>query len=359
MTIIMGYTVGIVPIVMGDILVTRAGASDSMFNKLAFGQMNEEAAAHVSMLRQKVNIINDDMILVWAGNLLQASAAFRHIAEAIERRPAAAEDIGAVIGAIPEGQRNDLSLIGLIQKSSGFTSFFWHNALQIPVEVCGNAVIAGTGIDYVARLVAELEHKRRCNPQDDESDELKAVLFAMLIAAEAAGLEHFSGANLVDRWGGAIEVASFERRRAKKLSDTLYAFWDFQTEAGGRLELIPKFVKVQYHKDLLVIFLLRGQGSSREELRFEVYVWGVPPLISPYQIGSVVHVPHPSFRYDYLCSQIALKTGTTVHRVNSLVLADKDSLAIRFFQDGQKTAVQVDRDYEIAIEEFAREMQSH
>jgi hypothetical protein len=65
----------------------------------------------------------------------------------------------------------------------------------------------------------------------------------MLMAAEAAGLEHFSGANLVDRWGGAIEVASFERRRAKKLSDTLYAFWDFQTEAGGRLELMlpPRF----------------------------------------------------------------------------------------------------------------------
>ncbi|WP_423868820.1 hypothetical protein [Bradyrhizobium sp.] len=75
------------------------------------------------------------------------------------------------------------------------------------------------------------------------SDELTAVLFAMLMAAEAAGLEHFSGANLVDRWGGAIEVASFERRRAKKLSDTLYAFWEFQTEAGGRLELMlpPRF----------------------------------------------------------------------------------------------------------------------
>ena len=90
MTIIMGYTMGIVPIVLGDILVTREGASDTEFNRLAFGRMNEEAVARVSLLRQKVNLINNNIILAWAGNMLQARSAFRNIADTIEHRPAAA-----------------------------------------------------------------------------------------------------------------------------------------------------------------------------------------------------------------------------------------------------------------------------
>jgi len=358
MTIIMGYTIGIVPIVMGDILVTRTGALPSEFNKLAFGRMEDEAAAHVCMLRQKVNIINDNMIIAWAGSLLQARAALSHIADEIEHRPDAASDITAVIHAIPEEERDDLSLIGLFRRRDK-TSFFWHGVKCVSVEVLTNAVIAGSGTDFVVKLVAELEHAYRTRlPDNDDGmlrDQDKAISYAMWIAAEAAGLEHASGENLIDRWGGAIEVASFEMGRAKKLSDALYVFWDFHTEGGGRLELVSKFVKVQYHEDLLVIFLLSGQGPSLEEMTFEVEVWGIPPLLSPYRIGSVVQVPRPTFGYDHLCSQIVIKTGTTAQKVVTRVLRRKDDHSIRFWQHGRKTAVEIDDDYKSAIETQARE----
>ena len=355
MTIIMGYTVGIVPIVMGDILVTREGAFDSAFNRLAFGRMDDKAPAHVTMLRQKVNIINDNVILAWAGDFFQARAAFRHITETLERRPEAADDIRAVIAAIPEAERDDLSLIGFIRNPAS-TKFFFEGIKRIDVQALQNAVVAGSGMGYVGQLIGELEYSYRTGRNVDMPDPIKAVLYAMEIAAKAAGMEHASGENLVDCWGGAIEVASFEQERAKKLSDALYLFWDFHTEAGGRLELVPKFVKVEYHNDLLVIFLLTGRGPSRKELTFDVGVWGVPPLLSSYHKGEVVQVPRPTFAHDFLCSQVVLRTGTAVRKVTSHVLMGMADPAVKFIRHGRQTAVQIDAGYEAAIEASARKM---
>jgi hypothetical protein len=113
--------------------------------------------------------------------------------------------------------------------------------------------ISGTGEKAFMRMLPDL--LSQAPPPNDKVERLFwAEIFGLGMAAQLIGQEIMTGSNLLDWWGGGIEVATYEDDKFVKHGNVLHTFWHRNlSSSNAAIELVPKFIKYDYFQDALVI----------------------------------------------------------------------------------------------------------
>jgi hypothetical protein len=159
------------------------------------------------------------------------------------------------------------------------------------------------------------------------------------------GYEATSGQNLLERWGGGFELATFVQQRFRKVGGILHAFWKAMKLQGSELvlELIPMFLKSDYWNDVLVLRVMELElqnGSAGSVKRDEVHL--VFPLLKGKENYDMRTFQVPDFSHTTLCCYVSPGAITpnpgeyvrTEHRVGGV-----DLLHIHSSAEGYKLGI--------------------
>ncbi len=241
------------PIYIGDMLLSSEGASDKSVDIPAARDISAwlppSVARRVSGLRQKLTILDGGHIIAWAGNMLQARSLIKDIQLAITRGARTWMDIQSVVEQVPLEDRDDVSLIGTIvcPETNSFENFCY----EVQRISLGDIEVdaAGTGANDIFEIITQLP----IGNSEFERDGLFSFKAALAISGVLVGHETFTGQNLLDWWGGAIEVAYLRQGKFEKLANVLHTLWKANKVGGGyELTLVPKFLKYDYFSDAFV-----------------------------------------------------------------------------------------------------------
>jgi hypothetical protein len=315
-----------VPLYIGDLLISRKGKTAEKVDIPASTDINAklpaDAARSVTGLQQKINIIDDRLIISWAGSLLQARALIRDIRAAVEQGASSFEDIGEVVENVPMTDRNELSLIGTIltpdveQPGGIHLSHFNYCADRLVLD---DVVVraAGTGADDLFELLPQMVASNPPPNCDRESEQFFRWIAGQgyMLAASFIGYETSTGQNLLDWWGGAFEVATLTGGKFQKISNVLHTIWRAVRvdQKKYEIQLSPKFIKYDYFNDALVAQTmnvsfnqLNGKAIT-EDHSFRIYT----SLLKSRSDYDFSKFKFPTFSHSTLCCYVLLEPQDT------------------------------------------------
>ena len=319
MTLIARLTRNGTPLYLGDLLISREGKTSERVDIPTVANINAKLPPDITRsvvgMSQKLNLISDRLLVAWAGNMLQARLLTREIAEKVADGIATKwQDIGAIIDRIPEGDRNDVSLIGTIL-NPGIDIQHFHLCAQKKLVNGIEIVTAGSGADDLIALASQTGVI-----QTGTTDNfLWAVKQGLSLAAALVGYELSTGDNILNWWGGAIEIAGIANGRFRKASNILHSIWQATMTDKDRYEirLIPKFIKYDYFEDVLLVQTLDvsdplgvGTGEVNEHA-----LWCYTPLLKNRNQYDFSKLVIPDFSHHTLCCFISMPSGAKFLRI--------------------------------------------
>lgn len=322
MTVIAGLFLNDVPALLGDILITAPGPSNKTLATPTMGNVNtffEPQYVHVPVLRQKVNILSDKVMVVWAGSYLHARALVGEMKRELDRtgRP---EVAGEVLASWPEQDIKDLSII-VVARGAQRTGIHWYGRmLDLKSKVFKRALLSGSGMEDMAQFILRME-EADLGLDERLPDPPKMALHALSLGTQAAGWEYVTQENLFNAWGGIVEIGMYNGGKTSKVDEMLYWFWEFDIPSGT-LRAHRTFVKQEYQNDLLVTYTLSSDDVPRVVI--------VPPLLANYGQDAKIEVAPPKLTYKWLCSSVVIRDGNKTVDIYSSVERVSDPLPIRF-----------------------------
>ena len=254
-----------IPIYIGDLLLSAdvkpSHVVDIPAGKDINARLPEGAHRAVHALRQKVNLISDRLIIAWAGSYLQALSLMSEMKRAIDNGDLTLETIRQIVESRDPGDRDDLQLVGTILTPDHLDKgrvHLQHFEYCIDCVSVGEVKIyaGGTGADDLLQIIPQ---GVAANPLPDcqpESPEHYGWAFTQALGVSGAliGHETITGENILDWWGGGIEVASFVDGKFQKLTDVLHTIWRAIKIDSQRYEIrfVSKLIKYDYFEDALV-----------------------------------------------------------------------------------------------------------
>jgi hypothetical protein len=146
-------------------------------------------------------------------------------------------------------------------------------------------------------------------PEDNENL-LWAVRQGLALAAPLVGYEASTGNNILNWWGGAIEIAGVANRRFQKATNILHTIWRATRTDDNRYEikLVPKFIKYDYFEDVLLVQTLdlsdppiTGAGDIIEHA-LRCYT----PLLKNSRQYDFSKLVIPDFNHRTLCCYVSM-----------------------------------------------------
>ena len=310
------------PLYIGDLLVSRDGEAAEQVDIPASKDINAMLPTSVGRsivgLQQKIIIVNDRLIVSWAGSYIQARALIRDIRTAVDRGASSYEAIDEVIENVPESDRNDVSLIGTVltpdseQRGATRLSNFHYGACRCvfgDVEV----VAAGTGADDLFQLLQQILAAEPLPNCDRESDEFFNCVMKLgyALTAYLVGDETSTGQNILDWWGGAFEVATYTSGKFEKFSNSLHTSWRAVRVNPEKYEiqLGPRFVKYDYFGNALVAQTLNlSSGQAKGLVNIEEHSCRIyTPFLESESDSDFSKFSIPSFSHKALCCYVFIE----------------------------------------------------
>jgi hypothetical protein len=188
-----------------------------------------------------------------------------------------------------------VSVVGLARGPSKTSFLYGGETRHFNSRIFTNVVAAGSGAHGIASLIQRMEET---GVRVKGAPALwKVVSYAMALGSQVAGIEYITQDNLLDGWGGGLEIAVFSNGIATKVGEILYGFWRCdRREDEWHLRFVPTFVKLEYQNDLMIMYLVSKDDGPR--------VSAIPTLLSTYRDGESANVQAPSLAYNYLCNSI-------------------------------------------------------
>lgn len=254
-----------VPVFFADALLSAEGKWPFQVDITASQDINallpSDTACQIAGTVQKINVLSDRVVVAWAGDTDQAKQVIGSIAKLDQDKRLTSATLSQLIEASKDKIKDTVALIGgLISKNDigEITNVEWFdfngnlrflNSGNVSYEV----TVAGTGKNTFLKLFNEL-----LPTFGDNSDLL--VLADKIAASLISTLfpyEIMTGSNLMEWWGGAFEIATFnsDTKSIQKVSDILFTFWRVTPGKDDQVELalVPRFIKQGYFTDALVL----------------------------------------------------------------------------------------------------------
>jgi hypothetical protein len=266
-------------------------------------------------LAQKNALIGGNFVIAFAGDPTQAKDIAETLRLAARDEAMSIEIYDRAMTTVAPERRSRLSYIALLYSvdnadppTSLLTTLRSADIQPSFGGPLGPLLVAGTGAAMFMGSLSDAVGQLKI--YDHFPDGLGAVMFALGQIAGALGNELKTPTNLLEKWGAGFEiVALHEGGIFKKVGDVLFLFWEVVQEGGGyRLQLNPKFMKIDYWRDFLIIRVrdltddeqgngpiwtdrVHAIGPMLEANEFKVSEFSMPPLDSTYTCSFVEPPP--------------------------------------------------------------------
>lgn len=312
MTLIAAFFCDGVPIILGDIIISRPGRTGATIGVPTIGESTNISPAgsgySITGLRQKVAVLSDDLALAWAGNVIAARTLVEELRTRLLAGKLTVDSHNAFLKYEAYGITGNrkASLVGFLKDSGRITSF-GHNALIFASPVFGNVTMAGSGAAAIQQALLKFPTPLTLL-RGDPNALAGAIAKSLIVTGSFLQMESATHDSLRAFYGGGYELASFVEGRFSKIDDVTYIFWYAEIrreEPRVKLYMPPHLLmKVSYKGDSLIIRALRGQRDPKT---------GKMPLQdSTHLISPVYSIPEedfdlsnrPAMKSRFLCNYV-------------------------------------------------------
>lgn len=264
MTLIASFTINGYPIIIGDLLISSQAGAIKPCRIPTVGEITNifpDISTFVPVgLSQKVIIVDDDFVLAWAGNKLQATVAVNIIFERNTHCKLDAKSILELLREFEEDQDfNELSLICMVKEGDKISRSSLR-ARHLQTNNFGELIVSGTGADCDSIFWYLNQLEQNIIEEDPIGSAVGSILtyFASLMSVEMFKPSKNFVHNLYHYYGGGYEIATYINSRITKIDEI--AYWYFIAEPEDQhvnLKLAPsKAFKYSYKNNILHIFAI-------------------------------------------------------------------------------------------------------
>jgi len=332
MTLIAGVNAYGFPLVIGDILVTREGGGESNIgiphNRKINRKLPLDAHFSVSGLRQKVNILSEQLAFAVAGDAKQAHDFLETMRNCCFKQNLSFDRLQQVLAAIEPSRTNKLQAIGIFLSKSDneYPQTIAFNCDYIQGKGF-DLVLGGSGTNTFLETVREASTQWPEKSSEAETNYTNAHSVGLSLLGHLTGQEYINGENINERWGGGFELLSVRLGKLKKFDKIIHLVWNLVKDGDGRymLLLLPKVIKFEYWNDLLIIrnFQIGNGFELNRELDRSVHV--VTPILYDEGPIDLENLPAASDRIDVICNHI-VPDNTTGGRCSTHVSWDYEGI---------------------------------
>ncbi|TLS77265.1 hypothetical protein FE236_03735 [Mariprofundus erugo] len=311
MTLIAAMRINEIPIILGDLLISRETMGDSPPNVSIPSRhqvnsfLGRNSELQIVGLSQKVNIIAENFCLAWTGRKYQARSLIRHLHEQCRGRRVTVRQFSELLDQYPADQMSDLQCIAYLYDVE--TRGFWTKERMMPMfslDGLEGVQVGGSGTE---RFIQTIESIMEGNIEGEYTSLEESLGRVMSFTSMAFGNQVMNGEGIEKGWGGGFEVAYLHGQYFEKLSDVMYLFWTVEELNDGVLAIegFPQFIKSSYQGDRLRILVCDWSPDSGVD---RLYV--VDPL---FDIDKSVPVEIPNTDYKWLINFFYCKPSTNLH----------------------------------------------
>jgi hypothetical protein len=260
------------PMYFADALITQQDLPWDPRSVVAAENINQHLPADrefsIAGMRQKLNFLSERLLLAWAGSEHQARQLFRVLMELERDDCLTMENIEQVIEGAPFESFDELSIIGTLmtpdQEGGGvtITQFDFNVKIADLKRHEGSVTAYGTGAKRFFAVLPDL--LQPIHVQEEKF--IKAEQLAAGLIGTFFPHEIMTGGHLLEWWGGAFEIATFDNGSIRKRSNVLFTLWRLIPNIDGsyQLALAPRFIKQHYFDDALIVqdlkVVIQGNG---------------------------------------------------------------------------------------------------
>lgn len=247
MTLIAVYEYRGVPVILADVVLSTEYANLTMTPVPSVHDMHR--AVHISGLVQKIFRFGPNLVLAWAGGVLNAKAVVDALVARVGSAPIRATTVQDFLSDIPEAA--SLQIVGIcINERRKAELIQWRCHGEV---TSGSRIFAG-GTGYrealnVFRVIARAPQASTA-PNSDVALTSALTVAATLIHSEADGFP-----SLQRRFGGAYQVAFSFKRKIELLTDWTLISWRTGSLRPGHRHLTfdPVIFRFAYNEDCLLV----------------------------------------------------------------------------------------------------------
>lgn len=304
MTVIATFHFPNYPMVFGDMLLSGPEDTSKICSLPTIGDVRnvfpEGSGWTITGTTQKIAIISDGCVVVWAGSKLGARFAIKELYQLASKQEITLSLIEATLRDINSDIAHlGTSLLGVVRSESGFETFAYQPDEKIIMADSTPVCLAGSG----ARPVAQFLTRVRLRPDYPHSAE-RAYSLGLQLGGIHLRMENANDNQLLQYFGGGYEVAVYNGERFTKDSGVTYILWDGRDPDHLSRFAHPSLVlTMNYVEGVLLIY----------SQKFEVKAGG------KFEIGEIsVNLVNPIYRNVDLSftptpASISQKTPWIVH----------------------------------------------
>lgn len=367
LTVIASFSIENNKVLLGDLLVSSnevEGRQIKLPTTGNIGHVFPPGSGFIPVgLKQKLCVIDDNLVVGWAGTHYVARAVIKQLKDQLGGRAVTQNDLKSFFENIDPCYQKELGIVGA--HFDGKVSYtFGYNCQGFSSSYFGEVCFAGTGISDLKALMDDFEASGNPSLQISERNPLeKAIVGTLVVASALIGNEVVSSQNLLQYYGGGFEIVSRVKDRFEKIGDITYMFSMITEQQNGEMFVsLPQIVnKYAYHNDLLVIrsMVLSANADGSNETILSVdndNIHVVTPINRGIIKGEVDAIATPSLNSRFTCNFYLLqrKDGSSAFLYSINYSSEKNN-NISFDEKGEVVSLRFHNDFITGAVQLARE----
>lgn len=269
MTAIAGFSVNGNPFLIGDLLVS--GPENEIFtaNIPTIGSVSEifptGSGFTVTGLRQKICIIDDHLMIAWAGPLISAKAIINDIIIKNKEKSFTGNSIINYFNNIDTDLyiKGTSFIVYLINEDISLTHFVYsgNHSDSYELDKIGPVYSCGTGKEFINGLIHKLEKFNKdkdlkTNMHGDDEYGFISFGLAMDIATSMMSLDIYSPQeSILHYFGGGYELAICDEIKFRKFNDVTFFYWKAVINERNEIDfcLHDAIITYNYFNEILCI----------------------------------------------------------------------------------------------------------
>lgn len=267
MTLIVGFSVGPQPVLLGDLLLSGPESQVDL-NLPTIGESQKVFPAGsgftITGITQKVNILSENLMIAWAGTRYIAKSILTDLNERIRREPFTIKSLQDYFEDFRRSEnRNQVHFVGTFVENTRVLSFAIGGEV-VSDPAWGEVRLAGSGTDDVKTFLKNVQPLKLITAGSPEPG-LEAVVRAVTLTSQLLQLELQNQSTLLQYYGAGYEIASLVAGRMAKIADVRYLLWEADA-TGETLQLGQPYyiVKNSYLNGVLAIRSSRLTDKTRD-----------------------------------------------------------------------------------------------
>jgi len=363
MTLVVALTINELPVLIGDVVLSGAEL-DRAISIPTIGDVSqifpEGSGWTITELRQKINIIDRNLVIGWTGSYVAAKTIISELKRKSELELFTRKSLREFLEDKNTKEwiaSQEVGFVGYIQDSEGIEAFNYSfnncRCIKFKSHKYGDITLCGTGSSDMEKLIKKIV-RRSSKVSKNLSKFDNVVIDTLSFCGWLFAYEMATYESLFQFYGGAYEIVTYVDDKFQKLEEITYLFW--WIIPNKNTSIISQGFKVAYVNDILFVYTIEFDNSAESiyvnnenVARFginDIKIHYVAPLYKNLDENTLIKIPglNSKFNSNYLffISNIAGVDNLDNIFCVPTQATNLESNPVRFIDEGKKTLLEVD-----------------